>query len=338
MGKYTLKQGENIWDVASLYGTTAEELARLNNTNDPFSIKKNMTINVPDLDVGETASVASEGDGGNSGGVVMPNKPVANYNTTSWNNTAKGKEAWDAYETARDKVTNYEYSNQKQLDEIMNSILNRDKFNYNFNEDAFYQMYKDKYHKQGKMAAANVMGQAAAMTGGYGNSYAATVGNQAYQASLQNLNDIIPELYQMAYDKYNQEGQDLYNKYGLLNSDYEREYGQLMDILGIRKSDYYDGSNIYYNDVSLKNQAEEARYKSALAEYEAAMEEIRASEDANKIAQLSGKEWNEILDATDRYAEEGEKKLELYVENLVDNKQISEEAAADIMDFYFPNK
>jgi hypothetical protein len=67
------------------------------------------------------------------------------------------------------------------------------------------------------------------MTGGYGNSYAATVGNQAYQASLQNLNDIIPELYAMAYDKYNQEGQDLLNQYNLLMSDYEKAYGEYND-------------------------------------------------------------------------------------------------------------
>jgi hypothetical protein len=79
------------------------------------------------------------------------------------------------------------------------------------------------------MAMQDVIGQASAMTGGYGNSYAASVGSQAYQASLENLNDIIPELYQMAYDKYNQEGQDMVNKLGVLANDYERSYGEWAD-------------------------------------------------------------------------------------------------------------
>lgn len=191
----------------------------------------------------------------------MPTAPT--YDTTTWGETEKGKESWDAYSAAKDAVNNhgpFQYSNQAQLDAIMNSILNREKFSYDFNEDAFYHQYKDKFTKQGKMAMQDTMGQAAAMTGGYGNSYAATAGNQAYQASLENLNDIIPELYQMAYDRYNQEGQDLYNKYGLLQSDYDRAYGEhsdqynrLMDALGIARGDYYDGANLFHTEQNNKN-------------------------------------------------------------------------------------
>ena len=89
------------------------------------------------------------------------------------------------------------------------------------------------------MAMQDTMGQAAAMTGGYGNSYAQSVGQQAYQASLDNLNDIIPELYQMAYDRYNQEGQDMLNTISLLRGERDNEYAmyndgysKLMDMLG----------------------------------------------------------------------------------------------------------
>jgi hypothetical protein len=123
----------------------------------------------------------------------------------------------------------YQSQWQTQLNDTMDKILNREKFSYDFNGDALYQQYKDKYIQQGKMASADVMGQAAAMTGGYGNSYAATVGNQAYQASLQNLNDIIPELYQMALDRYNQEGQDLLNQYGILGDRENTDYGRYRD-------------------------------------------------------------------------------------------------------------
>ena len=118
---------------------------------------------------------------------------------------------------------------QDQLDDTINKILNREKFSYDLNGDALYQQYKDKYIQQGKMAMADAIGQASAMTGGYGNSYAQSVGQQQYNAQLQNLNDIVPELYQMAYDKYNQEGQDLYNQYAMLGAQEEQDYGRHRD-------------------------------------------------------------------------------------------------------------
>lgn len=123
----------------------------------------------------------------------------------------------------------YQSQWQAQLDDTINKILNREKFSYDLNGDALYQQYKDKYIKQGKMAMGDAIGQASAMTGGYGNSYAQSVGQQAYQAQLDNLNDIVPELYQMAYDKYNQEGQDLYNQYAMLGDRENLDYGRYRD-------------------------------------------------------------------------------------------------------------
>jgi peptidoglycan hydrolase-like protein with peptidoglycan-binding domain len=207
----------------------------------------------------------------------LPTAPT--YDTTTWGETDAGKEASDKYQAAQDAVDNhgdFQYGNQAQLDAIMQSILNRDQFSYNFNEYAFYQQYKDKYTKQGKMAMADVMGQAAAMTGGYGSSYAATAGSQAYQASLENLNDVIPELYQMAYDRYNQEGQDLMNQFGLLQSDRDRAYGehtdkynQLMDALGIARGDYYDGANLFQTEQSNKNNIAGKTFDDAMSIWEA---------------------------------------------------------------------
>ena len=158
--------------------------------------------------------------------------------------------------TAADKAVSsygdFSYSNQDWLNEIMGNIKNRKEFSYDLNGDALYQQYKDKYIQQGKMAMQDTMGQAAAMTGGYGNSYAASVGNQAYQAQLNNLNDIVPELYQMAYDKYLQEGQDLYNQYGMLSDDRNTEYGMWSDEYNrlLEDRNYYstEANNAYTKD------------------------------------------------------------------------------------------
>lgn len=115
------------------------------------------------------------------------------------------------------------------LQQAMDKITNREKFSYDLNGDALYQQYKDKYINQGRMAMMDTLGQTTALTGGYGNSYAATAGNQAYQGYLQNLNDVVPQLYQMAYDKYNQEGQDLNNIYSMYNQQYNQDYGIYRD-------------------------------------------------------------------------------------------------------------
>ena len=153
-------------------------------------------------------------------------------------------QAKDALDTQlKQKPGEYSSQWQAQLDDTINKILNREKFSYDLNGDALYQQYKDKYIQQGKMAMGDAIGQAQAMTGGYGNSYAQSVGQQQYQAQLQNLNDIVPELYQMAYDKYNQEGQDLYNQYSMLGDRENMDYGRYRDSVSdwLAERDYLTG-------------------------------------------------------------------------------------------------
>lgn len=123
---------------------------------------------------------------------------------------------------------------QGQLNDTISQILNRDKFSYDLNADALYQQYANQYINQGRMAMMDTMGQAAAMTGGYGNSYAQSVGQQAYQGSLQQLNDKIPDLYQLALNQYQMEGNALYDQYAMLGAQEEQDYGRYRDTV----SDY----------------------------------------------------------------------------------------------------
>lgn len=156
------------------------------------------------------------------------------------------KEAAKKKQQAEEAVKNYgdfAYKNQGALDLALQNLQNR-KFSYDLNADALYQQYKDNYITQGKQASIDVMGQAAAMTGGYGNSYAATVGNQTYQGYLTQLNNIAPELYKLALDKYNSEGADLTNQVGVLQSDKQMEYG----IWGDKKQSLIQDRDYYSSD------------------------------------------------------------------------------------------
>lgn len=154
-------------------------------------------------------------------------------------------------ESLVDGFGDFTYSNQQMYDDVISKIMNREKFSYDLNGDALYQQYKDTFIGQGKMAMQDTMGQAAMMTGGYGNSYAQSVGNQAYQASLQQLNDKIPELYQMAYDKYNQEGQDMINQFGILDSQRSTEYGEWGDRYNKAVADRDYAANDYNNAYAM---------------------------------------------------------------------------------------
>lgn len=125
----------------------------------------------------------------------------------------------------------------QQMQDALKALQNRKKFSYDVNSDALYQQYKDKYVQQGKQAMQDTMGQAAALTGGYGSTYGQAVGQQQYNAYLQNLNDVVPELYQLALERYNMEGDDLKTQYSLLADQYQQEYGQYRDMLSDWQTD-----------------------------------------------------------------------------------------------------
>ena len=136
------------------------------------------------------------------------------------------------------KKTGYQSPWEDQLKETANKILNREKFSYDLNGDALYKQYKDRYTQQGKQAMMDTMGQAQAMTGGYGNSYAQSVGQQTYQGYMQGLTDKIPTLYQIAMDKYTNEGNQMRDNMNLMMQQDEIDYGRYRDQLADQNTAY----------------------------------------------------------------------------------------------------
>lgn len=112
------------------------------------------------------------------------------------------------------------------LSALYDQIAGREPFSYDPEEDQVYQNYANLYARQGAAAMEDTLGQAAALTGGYGSSYAQTAGQQSYNRYLNELAALVPELYQSALAAYRQEGQSLTDRYALLSqrdkSDYDR--------------------------------------------------------------------------------------------------------------------
>lgn len=141
------------------------------------------------------------------------------------------------------KPGNYESQWQEQINSYFDQIQNRQPFQYNYNEDPLYEHYRNNYIRGGQLAMMDTMGQASTLTGGYGNSYAQSVGQQAYNDYMAGLSNVIPELYQQAYGRYADEGDNLLQQYGLLMDRENSDYARYLDSLNAWQAerDYLTG-------------------------------------------------------------------------------------------------
>ena len=121
---------------------------------------------------------------------------------------------------------------ESALQDLYGKITSRPGFAYDVNTDPLFQKYKNQYVQQGKLAMRDTMGQAAALTGGYGSSYGQAVGQQAYDRYLEKLGDVVPELYSQAYSRWNDEGDRLMQQYSMLGAQRDTEYNRYRQELG----------------------------------------------------------------------------------------------------------
>lgn len=178
------------------------------------------------------------------------------------------------------KPGSYQSAYTDQLQSLYDQIINREKFSYDMNADALYNQYKQQYQQMGKAAMQDTMGQAAALTGGYGNSYASTAGNQAFQAYLQQLNDKVPEFAQMAFEQYQAEGDALNQKYAIAQNADESAYGR-----------WLDSYNMWADDRSFAQSAAESAYNREYAQYGDRLNAYGTLSDIERADAASAKEY-----------------------------------------------
>jgi len=118
------------------------------------------------------------------------------------------------------------------LDNILQQIQNPKDFKYSFDGDELFKLYADQYTRRGKQASLDAMGQAATLTGGYGNSYAQQVGNQTYDQYLMDLYDKGLDLRDRAYQQYQDQLANQYNQFNVLNTADQSDYAKYRDLVG----------------------------------------------------------------------------------------------------------
>ena len=118
---------------------------------------------------------------------------------------------------------------QSDLEKLYSAIMTREGFSYDAASDPAYQQYRDSYVSSGKRAMADASDRAAALTGGYGSTYSAAVGQQEYDEYMKKLADAVPELESAAYDRYAAEGDALYDRYALAKAADDEAYSREQD-------------------------------------------------------------------------------------------------------------
>ena len=130
-----------------------------------------------------------------------------------------------------------------RTDELLYNILNRPAFSYDAESDPLYQQYKTQYQREGERSMKNTLGEVSARTGGLASSYAVAAAQDANNYYNAQLADKIPELQQLAYSMYLDEGNTDRQNLGLLQDMSNTAYGRYRDTLG----DWYSNRDFAYN-------------------------------------------------------------------------------------------
>ena len=321
---------------AALYGGTSTA------TTTPAATTPTTTpTTTPAATTGGSGSKASGAATAGSANVDYPDMPTyEKFVADEYGESPTVQAAYAAIEAVNAaKPGAYESKWQGQINDIIGRILNREQFSYDVNEDALYQQYKDQYIQGGKLAMQDTMGQAAAMTGGYGSSYASTAGNQAYQAYLSQLNEVVPELYGMALDKYNAEGQEMYNQYGLLSDAEGQDYARYMDGYNqwLAERDYATGRydtergfdyGKYIDDRNLDYQTHTDEQDRAWNEYVTGVQNAQWGASFNETVKqnaIGNEQWEKSFSETQKQNEIGNEQWEKSFGETVKQNEIDNE-------------
>lgn len=227
---------------------------------------QNQLVNVPQ----QQAKYPSSGYQGLQGVNDNTAKQVAGYQN--------GYQAGQAVQNAQQQMQNIQAQKPQgytskygaQLESILQQVTNPEKFKYSFNGDELFKSYADLYTQKGKQASMDAMGQAAGLTGGYGNSYAQQAGNQQYQQYLLGLYDKGMDLYDRAYQRYRDDQAALQDRYSMLANADQTDYGRYRDTVGDWQNELDYWTNMYNteSDRDYSRYGDQRDYWTQLAQVE----------------------------------------------------------------------
>lgn len=198
------------------------------------------------------------------------NKISYTQQTNQWNDTINA--LWDQingygpFQDTREKPT---YSNRydQQINDLLQQYVNRGKFSYDYKNDPLYANYRKQYQREGQRATQDALAEAAAASGGIPSSYAASAAAQAQNYYAAQIADKIPELEQLAYQKYLDDASLQQSKISALQGQEQLDYAKYIDALGQYNTDrnfdygvYSDRYNQLANNLGLAANQQSTQY------------------------------------------------------------------------------
>lgn len=189
-----------------------------------------------------------------------------------------------------DEAPTYENAFAQQQKDLLDRILNREDFSWSKETDPQWSSYKKSYLREGDRATANALAQASAASGGRPSSYAVNAATQAGDYYATKLNDVIPTLYQQAYERYLDEYNMKLKDLNAVNQQEQLDYAKYLDRLGQFNTDRgfayqnyaddYDRLRSQLADVQGQDQIDYARYLDEVSRQQTAQDSIRGQVDA----------------------------------------------------------
>lgn len=189
-----------------------------------------------------------------------------------------------------DEAPTYENAFAQQQKDLLDRILNREDFSWSKETDPQWSSYKKSYLREGDRATANALAQASAASGGRPSSYAVNAATQAGDYYATKLNDVIPTLYQQAYERYLDEYNMKLKDLNTVNQQEQLDYAKYLDRLGQFNTDRgfayqnyaddYDRLRSQLADVQGQDQIDYARYLDEVSRQQTAQDSIRSQVDA----------------------------------------------------------
>ncbi len=157
--------------------------------------------------------------------------------------------SWGGGKFSYSSAPSYTSKYQGKIDALTEQILGRAAFEYDPEKDPTYQQYKESYTRNGERAMQDTLGQVSARTGGLASSYAGAAAQQTYDGYMSALSDKIPELRQLAYQMYQDEGATQRANLEMLMALEQGDYDKYLTLLGQYNTDRSMDYDIFRGQV-----------------------------------------------------------------------------------------
>lgn len=153
-----------------------------------------------------------------------------------------------------------------QINSLLGQIYGDKEFRYtgqDLQNDDLYQMISQQKQDAARRSMRDTMGNAAALTGGYGSTAAQAAGQQAYDQTMSELNNDVLSFYDRAYQRYQNQQANRYNQLQAFQGQDNTDYGRYRDTVG----DWKDDRNFYAGRLDAERAADLNAYQANTANF-----------------------------------------------------------------------